>query len=1092
MENMTPLSRVEAILMGEPVSIPQSRVEYLLQELVDKLNELANSEIYEAKGSILFANLPTPSVSNDGWVYDVTDDFVTDSRFKTGAGQAYPGGTNVVIINDGTKEDPVYKYDVLGGFINMDLYVQKEPGKGLSTNDYSTAEKTKLGGIAEGAEVNVQSDWNESDNTSDAYIQNKPTLGTASALDVATSGDAGDDEVVKGNDSRLTDDRNPTLHTHIVSQITDFPVLGTAAGLNVPATGDASSSEVVKGDDSRVVNSPISGAVSGDDISVTDTADANVQKLTVYGRSHVSKNLLRFAKDTQEVSGVIFTIDKNAGTITLNGTATTGFDFYPFKTLNNIPTAYYYYTIGIESAYPGIKGIGKPTHFNVDPSATENVSPTDMYLRITSGTTFNNLTLKPMICLASAGTNFEPYGVISIGDSGSLTLTTSNSGNTKSSTATLTTGLPLCGIPVTSGETYTDGDGQKWLADTVDNNEVYKRVYKITFDGSEEIYSTTSGSTTGTNGSKVLSINLPVTAKSVSASSIAPAVCTIPIDTGNSIWNATSNYDTALYITSTGEKINIRVDGISDVAGLKAYLASNPLTIVYVLNTPTTTPLAPAEQSALLNLRTYDSTTNLSVTDDPFVDFGFLKNTENGKAVEQVAENAKKQVIDDAAASNATTFSSNKIDGLLGDKETKSVTMSYDEYNALASKDPNTSYYIPDAPDNWVFGFDIDNNDENPDTRVSYPADVDNAFFTPAYMDFANDVFKYGNWNFKPGDKFMPRPCMLKYDETVDYYLDPDDDTKKADGTASDVADTSYGGNAEMEWNKIYTKRWEENGVYHFRCSNIKWDADWDCWCNYDKNDNVIPHFYTPIYFGSSDGTRLRSLSGQSNSVNTTASQEIDLAKANGSGWFTEVTADWMLICDLLVMMCKSTNIQAKYGSGRTKSSNSSAINTGTMNTKGMFWGSNDETSGIKLFGMENLFCGNLWRRIAGYMYVDGAQKLKITRGTHDGSTATDYNTTGDGYIAIPNSTISSNNWLVSMKQLPYGRIPAAGSSSGSGSKYECDHFYQSTSGTRYALVGGRWNSSSFAGPFFVALANAPSYAYTAVGAALSCKPLAL
>ena len=34
-------------------------------------------------------------------------------------------------------------------------YVAKETGKGLSTNDYTTAEKPKLGGIATGAQVNV-------------------------------------------------------------------------------------------------------------------------------------------------------------------------------------------------------------------------------------------------------------------------------------------------------------------------------------------------------------------------------------------------------------------------------------------------------------------------------------------------------------------------------------------------------------------------------------------------------------------------------------------------------------------------------------------------------------------------------------------------------------------------------------------------------------------------------------------------------------------------------------------------------------------------------------------------------------------------
>lgn len=38
--------------------------------------------------------------------------------------------------------------------------VGREAGKGLSTNDFTTNEKTKLADIEEGAEVNVQSDWN--------------------------------------------------------------------------------------------------------------------------------------------------------------------------------------------------------------------------------------------------------------------------------------------------------------------------------------------------------------------------------------------------------------------------------------------------------------------------------------------------------------------------------------------------------------------------------------------------------------------------------------------------------------------------------------------------------------------------------------------------------------------------------------------------------------------------------------------------------------------------------------------------------------------------------------------------------------------
>lgn len=45
---------------------------------------------------------------------------------------------------------------------------------GATLNDYTTAEKTKLSGIATGAEVNVNADWNAT--TGDAQILNKPTI----------------------------------------------------------------------------------------------------------------------------------------------------------------------------------------------------------------------------------------------------------------------------------------------------------------------------------------------------------------------------------------------------------------------------------------------------------------------------------------------------------------------------------------------------------------------------------------------------------------------------------------------------------------------------------------------------------------------------------------------------------------------------------------------------------------------------------------------------------------------------------------------------------------------------------------------------
>ena len=56
--------------------------------------------------------------------------------------------------------------------------VDKEAGKGLSANDFTDNDKSKLDGIETGAEANVQSDWDQTDNTADDYIKNKPAAPT--------------------------------------------------------------------------------------------------------------------------------------------------------------------------------------------------------------------------------------------------------------------------------------------------------------------------------------------------------------------------------------------------------------------------------------------------------------------------------------------------------------------------------------------------------------------------------------------------------------------------------------------------------------------------------------------------------------------------------------------------------------------------------------------------------------------------------------------------------------------------------------------------------------------------------------------------
>ena len=67
----------------------------------------------------------------------------------------------------------------------LDGKVDKVTGKVLSSNDYTTEEKTKLSGIATGAQKNVQADWNAT--SGDAFIKNKPTIPSVDATLSATS-----------------------------------------------------------------------------------------------------------------------------------------------------------------------------------------------------------------------------------------------------------------------------------------------------------------------------------------------------------------------------------------------------------------------------------------------------------------------------------------------------------------------------------------------------------------------------------------------------------------------------------------------------------------------------------------------------------------------------------------------------------------------------------------------------------------------------------------------------------------------------------------------------------------------------------------
>ncbi len=405
---------------------------------------------------------------------------------------------------------------------------------------------------------------------------------------------------------------------------------------------------------------------------------------------------------------------------------------------------------------------------------------------------------------------------------------------------------------------------------------------------------------------------------------------------------------------------------------------------------------------------------------------------------------------------------------------------------------------------NRVYAFSI-NNDSNPATKVKYLGDCTD--YTPAKMNFQTGKFDWGSW--KKDEFFMPRPCMLKSDGTVDYYLNEQHYDLKADSMEpSDINNPDYDGNAMMEWGRYGKKIWckivpnsttdnNTDTTATIYIADEKLDDDYHAWSFINNYGELVDHFYTPIYNGAVVNNKMRSLSGFEPQTNTTVSQEIQYAEANNPRgkryWYTEVYSDITLINLLLIMLGKSTNTQAVFGTGNSSGSNKGL--TGQLDSKGLFYGyEKSNVVGVKVFGMENWW-GNVRRRYAGHVADTSTYKhrVKLTYGNQDGGGTGGYNAGGSGYLMT--DYITANGFISGQKYSnKYGmfgcNLNNVSSSYVTATTYYCDYC---NSGKGYAVRGGaadRGDSDTgWNGAFSVWLNYEASIADRWIGSALSCKP---
>ena len=396
------------------------------------------------------------------------------------------------------------------------------------------------------------------------------------------------------------------------------------------------------------------------------------------------------------------------------------------------------------------------------------------------------------------------------------------------------------------------------------------------------------------------------------------------------------------------------------------------------------------------------------------------------------------------------------------------------------------------------FCFRIDTTNSDPTSAITYMDN--NASYTPASMNFSTGQLDYGSWE---NAFFQPRPVMLKYDGTVDYELDHSDFTKKLSGGASDVSNTSYGGNCMIAWPQVWLKFTTSGNYQYVYIAAQQLDSGYRCYTHYNNNGTLLDEIYTAAFEPSNVSNKLRSLAGQTVLVNTAGTTMRQYAQANGNGWDFLDLGTLQMIQMLFILMFKSRDSQSKCGGGIVGASAVSST-TGLTKDKGMFYSTNNTSSSttpVKFFGMENLW-GNCYKWINGFKIYQRTIYYKLCNAKADGSTAFGYDPTSSsatGYKTLTTSapTSATSVYNLAMPNTSDGLMwsPSA-SPAGSNSTYYCDQARfrgnASSADVGCALFGGFYSFAAYAGLFYVFLnfTYPLSNSNSSYGASLSCKPL--
>lgn len=369
----------------------------------------------------------------------------------------------------------------------------------------------------------------------------------------------------------------------------------------------------------------------------------------------------------------------------------------------------------------------------------------------------------------------------------------------------------------------------------------------------------------------------------------------------------------------------------------------------------------------------------------------------------------------------------------------------------------------------------------------SYSIVIDFSLSDPASMITYTDDVDMAPMDTRWFDVLGLKLCVLK-NGVVQYYLNPNDVTKKLDGSAADI--TTLGNDVMLEIPRMGTNcLWLDSNRLKITITTAPNRTGYDYRAFSLHKYNDCDKIYIGRYHAYLDNNRLYSSSGKTPMVEQTLAAHRTYATNRGTGYTDIGICDDILLQCLYLLIVRNFNSQSAVGRGICDTS--AKHNTGEANTFGWLnTGSPNKTNGntaVCCLGIEN-FWGNIW------VWEDGIIR-NSNRQFFMAQYADQYNSDATGYEYIAQASPTESGYQGRCAGIPkFIFMPDASTVAASGrgeSTYMCDYQWINESITAIADFGGTWRLGSMVGAFDRHLDIPVSHAHDYGGSRLCFKKIA-